>query len=227
MLQTSIDMVRARLVVALLLAGLAGCSTAPPDRPEKAQSAALSEAPSAPAEQLPPVEVPERAQLSFQRAVDAMRRGDVTEAELELEQLTLAYPDFAGPQVNLAIIYRQSGRIEAAEAALKKALVLNPSHAEAFNQLGIVMRQQGRFEEAEQAYRDALAVRPDYALAHYNLGVLLDLYLKRPDEALPHYQRYQELSPEPDKMVGKWIIDLQRRLGVIKTTTRVAQEDAP
>ena len=174
----------------------------------------------------PSVPVPERAQVSFQRAVDAMRRGDVTEAELELEQLVLEYPDFAGPQVNLGIIYMQSGRTDAAQASLEKALALNPSHLEAHNQLGILYRRLGQFDEAEQAYRDALAISPDYALAHYNLGVLLDLYLKRPDEALPHYERYHALTGESDDRVAKWIVDLRRRLGVNNNTTRLAQEDA-
>ncbi|MEE8308357.1 MAG: hypothetical protein V3R81_13905, partial [Gammaproteobacteria bacterium] len=61
------------------------------------------------------------------------------------------------------------------------------------------------------------------ALAHYNLGVLLDLYLKRPAEALPHYERYQTLAGE-DERVTKWIIDLRRRLGITEPTTRIAQE---
>lgn len=169
-----------------------------------------------------PIEIPDDARVSYERALDAMRRGDVTEAELELEQLTLQYPDFAGPRVNLAIIYMDSGREEAAQQALERALALNPTHAAAHNQLGIVMRQQGKFAEAEQAYVDALAIAPDYALAHYNLGVLLDLYLKRPDEALPHYERYQDLV-EGDDQVRKWIIDLRRRLGITEPTSRIAQ----
>ncbi len=169
-----------------------------------------------------PIEIPDDARASYERALDAMRRGDVTEAELELEQLTLQHPDFAGPRVNLAIIYMDSGREEAAQQALERALALNPTHAAAHNQLGIVMRQQGKFAEAEQAYVDALAIAPDYALAHYNLGVLLDLYLKRPGDALPHYERYQDLV-EGDDQVRKWIIDLRRRLGITEPTSRIAQ----
>ncbi len=173
-----------------------------------------------------PIDIPDDARVSYQRALEAMRSGDVTEAELELEQLTLQYPDFAGPRVNLAIIYMDSGREEAAQQALERALALNPTHAAAHNQLGIVMRQQGKFAEAEQAYVDALAIAPDYALAHYNLGVLLDLYLKRPEEALPHYERYQDLV-EGDDQVRKWIIDLRRRLGITEPTSRIAQGETP
>jgi hypothetical protein len=71
----------------------------------------------------------------------------------------------------------------------------------------------------------AIASDPDYALAHHNLGVLLDLYLHRPAEALQHYERYQELIAEPDATVGRWIIDLQRRVGRNEDAARLAQED--
>ncbi len=227
MLPTSTERVRTTLLAAALAVGAAGCSSTSSTRPETPQTEAAAAVLDDAGAAVERPDVPERAQVSYQLALDAMRRGDVTEAELELEQLTLEFPDFAGPQVNLGIIYMESGRLDAAEAALQRALVLNPSHVGAYNQLGILLRRQGSFADAEKAYLDALAVDPDYALAHYNLGVLLDLYMKRPEEALPHYQRYQELRGDPDKRVAKWIVDLRRRLGITDTTTRVAQEDAP
>ena len=207
----------------LLVAALAGCASGPPVATSPAAQADVTETASGTdAVAAPTIDVPNDARVSFERALAAMRSGDVTEAELELEQLILEHPDFAGPRVNLAIIYMDSGRDEAAQAALERALALNPTHAEAHNQLGILMRRQGKFAEAEQAYGDALAIAPDYALAHYNLGVLLDLYLQRPEEALPHYERYQTLAGE-DERVKKWIIDLRRRLGITEPTTRIAQ----
>ncbi len=213
----------ARWLMPLLVAVLAGCASVPPTQTVPASDAAAAD-PGLPAAAVAPiVEVPGDAQAGFDRALAAMRSGDVTEAELELEQLILEHPDFAGPRVNLAIIYMDSGRDTAARDALQKALALNPVHAEAHNQLGILLRRQGDFGAAEQAYADALAIAPDYALAHYNLGVLLDLYLKRPEEALPHYERYQTLAGEDDR-VKKWIIDLRRRLGITEPTTRIAQE---
>ena len=179
------------------------------------------------AEEVPPtdvVEVPERASAAYARAVDAMQAEDWLEAELELEQLVLEYPNFAGPYVNLAIIYMQDSRSDDALQALEQALAIEPAHAIAHNQLGILLREQGEFAESEQAYRSAIEADPAYALAYYNLGVLLDLYLRRPDEALPLYEQYQSLLTEPDQRVGRWIIDLRRRLGVADAA-RVAQED--
>lgn len=172
------------------------------------------------------VPLPAALALTHERAKAAMASGDWLEAELELEQLVLAYPEYAGPFVNLAIVYLQDGRDSDAEAALLHALEADTRHAAANNELGILRRRQGRFAEAEAAYRAALEAAPDYALGHYNLAVLLDLYLHRPAEALEHYLLYQSLMPQPDERVARWIVDLQRQHGLDDRRARVAAEDA-
>lgn len=168
--------------------------------------------------------MPERLRAGHERAVAALAAEDWIEAELELEQLILEFPAYPGPFVNLAIVYARDGRDDEAIATLERALEVDPAHVEANNELAILLRTEGRFEEAEQAYRRALEADPGYALAHYNFGVLLDLYLGRQAEALEHYEQYQSLSTQPDQQVGRWIIDLRRRLGV-EDEPRVAQED--
>lgn len=165
------------------------------------------------------------AEADFAAALDAMASDDVVEAELRLEQFVLEYPQFPGGFVNLAIVYGRDGRHEDAHAALDQALALEPMHASANHQLGILLRQQGEFADAEQAYLRALEAAPAFALAHRNLGILLDLYLQRPSEALQHYRRYQELTAEPDAIVGRWIIDLERRVGAGDDAARLAQGD--
>lgn len=195
-----------------------GCGAPGPVRPDEVAVGDGGEA------ALGPIVSP-AAQASYDAAVDALDRGDLVEAELTLEQFVLEYPAFPGAFVNLAIIYEHDDRHDEALEALDQALAIDPTHAAANNQLGIVLRKQGKFVEAEQAYLQALETDPDYALAHHNLGVLLDLYLHRPAEALQHYQRYQELVPEPDATVGRWIIDLQRRVGTNEDAARLAQED--
>lgn len=165
------------------------------------------------------------AQAAYDHALEAMDGGDAVEAELRLEQFVLEYPDFPGAYVNLAIVYERDGRYEDAHHALDRALALEPAHATASNRLGILLRKQGKFAEAEQAYLRAIESDPSYALALHNLGVLLDLYLYRPAEALQYYRRYQDLMVEPDAAVGRWIIDLERRVDVVDDAARVAQED--
>ncbi len=170
--------------------------------------------------------VPEAAAAAHTRSLVAMRAENWLEAELELEQLTLEYPNYPGPHVNLALVYLHDGRRDDARAALARALGVDPGHATANTQLGILLREEGKFAEAEAAYRRALSVDPEHALAHYNLGVLLDVYLRRTAEALEHYEIYQASLAEPNETVGRWIIDLRRRAGNTGAA-HVAQENGP
>jgi Tfp pilus assembly protein PilF len=171
--------------------------------------------------------VPAAAAAAYARALDALRAEDWLEAELELEQLTLEHPEYPGPHVNLALVYLNDGRRTDARAELETALGVEPGHAAANTQLGILLREDGKFEEAEAAYRRALATNPEHALAHYNLAVLLDIYLRRTAEALAHYEAYQASLAEPNETVGRWIIDLRRRVGNGGDAARVAQGDGP
>lgn len=222
------------LTLATLLALLAGCGTSAP-RPERARNdentvalpsgdAAVADLENTP---LPTVEVPERAAALHSRALAAMENGDWLAAKVDLEQLIAEFPAFPGPYVNLAIVLRQDERADEAESALGQALAIAPGHAAANNELGLLARKRGEFVEAEAAYRRAIESDPGYALAHYNLGVLLDLYLRREAEALEQYEAYQMLMPAPDDEVGRWVVDLRRRLGIADDAARVARDGGP
>ena len=174
-----------------------------------------------------PDAVPEAAAAAYERAMTAMRAENWLQAELELEQLTKEFPAYPGPFVNLALVYLKDKRQDDARAALDHALAIDPGHAAANTQLGILLREQGKFHEAEAAYRKALATDPNHALAHYNLGVLLDLYLRRPVEAIEQYELYQSSLAAPDEKVGRWIVDLRRRSGSGNDAARVAKGETP
>ncbi len=172
-----------------------------------------------------PADLPGDALSSHSAAVEAMQSGDDAAALAELERLIAAYPELPGPRVNAAILHRRAGRIDAARESLERALAIDPDHPEANNELGILLREIGEFDAAEAAYRRALARRPDYALALYNLGVLLDVYLRRPTDALECYEAYQAALPEPDERVSRWIVDLRRRIGADDAAARLARGD--
>jgi tetratricopeptide (TPR) repeat protein len=169
--------------------------------------------------------VPEAAVAAYGRAMNAMRGENWLQAELELEQLTKEFSAYPGPFVNLAIVYLKDKRQSDARAALDRALAIDPGHAAANTQLGVLLREQGKFQDAERAYRKALATDPNHALAHYNLGVLLDVYLRKPAEALEQYELYQSSLAAPDETVGRWIVDLRRRSGSGNDAARVAKGD--
>ena len=190
------------LAVALALL-IGGCASEPPAPPPAEMEAV---APAGPV-------VPERAAQEFAQAVAMLEAGRTTDAELELKQLALAYPEFPGPYFNLGLLYERAGRLKEAQAALQEALKRGLPSAATYSQLGVVERKLGRFKEAETAYLDALKIDPSYAPAHLNLGVLCDLYLQQPQRALESFERYMELSGNSDKRVATWIAELKGRVG--------------
>jgi Flp pilus assembly protein TadD len=141
-----------------------------------------------------------------------MKSGRNTDAELEFKQLALAYPEFAGPDVNLGLLYLRASRYADAETALKAALARNPDNAVASDELGIVERKLGKFAEAEAAYQHTIAVEPNYAPAYLNLGVLYDLYLAEPQKALEQFEHYLTLAGD-NKQVAGWVVELKKRVG--------------
>ena len=158
------------------------------------------------------VPVPERAAQQYAQALSLMKAGRNSDAELEFKQLALAYPDFAGPYVNLGLLFVRASRFGDAEAAFKAALKRNPDNAVASDELGIVLRKLGKFSQAEAAYQRTISLQPDYAPAYFNLGVLYDLYLDEPKKALEQFEHYLTLAGD-NKQVAGWVIELRKRVG--------------
>src|SRR5439155_21482033 len=121
-------------------------------------------------------EVAPAARADFDRVVSYMRTGKAVEAELGFKQLSLQYPQFAAPLVNLAILQRNAGHLEQAEETLKSAVAHERGSAVAWSELGATQRMRGQFKDAASSYEQAIAADPHYAPAWRNLGVLSDLY---------------------------------------------------
>lgn len=158
-----------------------------------------------------PQVAPEARQV-YDEALKSMRSGNNDKAKDLLLQLSKSYPTLSGPFTNLGLIYFREGKIEEAESAFQQAIKVNPKSAVSYNHLGIINRNKGNFQEAKQDYEKALKINDGYAYAHLNLGILYDLYLGDLQKALDHYNQFQNLSPQKDKEVEKWIADLQRRI---------------
>lgn len=156
--------------------------------------------------------VPGGARKDYDQALEAMKSGNITLAKNILSNLTQNYPDLSGPHVNLGIIYFRADEIDKAEESFKQALKINPDSAVSLNHLGIINRGKGKFDEAKSNYQRALEIAPNYAYAHLNYAILLDLYIGELENALDHYQKFQELAPAQDKDVKNWIVDLERRI---------------
>ena len=156
--------------------------------------------------------IPPRAAQQYSQALQLMKSGRNTDAELEFKQIVAAYPQFAGPQLNLGLLYLHDSRLTEAEAAFKAALTLTPANPVAGDELGIVERKLGKFTDAEAAYLRAITAEPNYAPAHLNLGVLYDLYMAEPQKALEQFERYIEIAGE-NKQVAGWVAELRKRVG--------------
>jgi len=192
---------------------VAAPSVAPAPAPRAATAAPARGTvnPTAPAPAHPQVSPAARA--DFDRVVSYMRAGKTVEAQLGFKQLSLQYPQFAAPLVNLAILQRNDGHLEQAEETLKSAVAHERGSAVAWNELGATQRMRGQFKDAASSYEQAIAADPRYAPAWRNLGVLSDLYLGDPGRALTAFEQYRQLTGE-DKPVSGWIAELRQRLGM-------------
>lgn len=151
----------------------------------------------------------------FKNSTRAIQDQQWQEAERELIWLITNYPQYSGPYLDLALVYKQTGQNEKAIDYFSQAIVVNPANLVAYNQYAIFLREQGDFEQAQAIYLDALVVWEDYPDTHKNLGVLYDLYLGNKEAALQHYVTYQELTGGSDREVAGWIVDLQRQLTTV------------
>ncbi|MES0872408.1 tetratricopeptide repeat protein [Sinimarinibacterium thermocellulolyticum] len=204
----------ARRLGALALAALlTACSTVP-QRPQPTDAPAQTPAPTE-ADKGDP-------RQRFAAAMQLLRDNQIAEAEQALTQLVQDFPEHSGPWTNLGILFARSNRRAQALGAFGKAAQLNPQNKVALNWLGILHREAGAHERARQAYERALAIDPDYAYAHYNLALLLDVHLKQPAAALPHYREYLRLSESGDLKVMAWIAEIEATL----TPEKAAGADA-
>ena len=187
--------------LALALAILQGCASAPPV-PEK------------PAEkQAPPgAAITPQLQLDFNSAMALLKEEKYEEGIAAFKRLAAALSDNPIPPTNLALAYKKLGKLDLAEEQLKQALVIEPENPVASNELALLYRQKGRFADARPIYEKTLKKYPNFTMAHKNLGVLCDLYLRDYECALTHYSIYSQNAPD-DKSVKIWIADLQKRTG--------------
>lgn len=158
-----------------------------------------------------PVVVPEKAGEALLKTIALQQEGNLLQAEVNLEVITMVRPDIPEAHLNLGWVKHQLGKFEEAITHLQNGIELAPGNVQAYNLLGICQRETGQFTDAESTYIKALELAPDYDRLHLNLGILYDLYLFQPQPALKHYRRYQSLQQEEDKKVAGWIVDLERR----------------
>lgn len=151
------------------------------------------------------------AEGRFKEGVEMMKNNQPQDAEKVFAAMTKDFPDFAGPWTNLGIINAKAKRRDPAINAFTRATQLNPNNAVAYNWLGILNREGGNYPAAKLAYEKALQITPDDAQTRLNYAILLDQYLKQPQEAVAQYKRYQQLAKKEDLRVMAWVAEIESK----------------
>jgi tetratricopeptide (TPR) repeat protein len=111
-------------------------------------------------------------------------------------------------EVNFAVaeLLYLLGELDAARERYFCAVELDPDLVEARASLGCLLVELGEPETAVPVFEGALSLYQDYADVHFHLARTLD-GLNRAAEAVPHWQRFLELSP-----ASPWADEARERL---------------
>ena len=159
----------------------------------------------------PRFKVSQKTASAYNAALKHMRTKNYAIAIAEMEKVARMDKRISGPWVNIGLAHKELGDMKKARLSFEKALAINPKNPYALNYMAILHREDGDFEKAKELYKRALSARPDYQNAHLNLGILCDLYLRKIDCALKHYQEYLNLTGGQDKQVIAWMALLKKQ----------------
>lgn len=110
---------------------------------------------------------------AIQLALKHLQSGNLTQAEVLLNEILSISPDNVNALHFLGIICYEMKNYDKAIGFIEKAVELNPAYADAYNNLGLALQEKGRINEAIMCYQKALDLRPDFKSAYNNLSNLL------------------------------------------------------
>ena len=119
-----------------------------------------------------PATADEQAGGYFQRALQAIRRGEFAQAKTDAEAgLKIDARSPAGYDL-LGIAFDGLGRGAEAEKAFREALKLNPTFLPAHNDLARSLYRTGKVQPAAREFESVLRLDPKNFTANYNLGLI-------------------------------------------------------
>ena len=187
----------------------AGCAGVPQFK--KSTPASKSNAKTEKVVAQPKFKVSKKTAAAYNLALKHMRTKNYAVAISEMKKVAGMDKRISGPWVNIGLAHKELNEPKKAKASFEKALSINPNNPYALNHLAIMHRKEGDFKKAEGFYKKALSAYPDYQNAHLNLGILCELYLRKIDCAVEHYQQYLNLSGGQDKQVTAWVAQLKKQ----------------
>jgi tetratricopeptide (TPR) repeat protein len=135
-----------------------------------------------------------RTQQVVEHAQEAIDRGALEDARLELVQLVSQAPKSAEALQRLGSVLQLESRLPEAAACYRAALKRDPDYVDALIGLGEVEALQGDVASALKRLETAIEIDPHRAKGHYSLGSVFES-MGRVDDALAAYFRAIEIEP--------------------------------
>jgi predicted Zn-dependent protease len=162
---------------------------------------------------------PKKAVQEYERAIEAMRKGELQKAITLMEGVVKLAPDFYQAHNNLGVFYQRAERYRDAENEYNRARDLNPRASEPLVNIGSLLiqesdahRSEGRtivgriLDDALDILEEAVKMDPRSAAGYYYLG---SAYYKSEfyDEAEQNLLKSQKLDP-PSRPVRLMLVNV-------------------
>jgi tetratricopeptide (TPR) repeat protein len=138
---------------------------------------------------VPPASSTEQAEEAFSRGVQALKKGELAEAEKVFKEV-LAVNATAAAHHNLGIVYQTQGKHQLAVGEFHKALQLDPGFSQARPLMGASLLALRRIPEAVRELEQSVQTFPDQPLLRMQLA---RAYLRAGDQ-VGVVRQYQELT---------------------------------
>lgn len=154
----------------------------------------------------------ERWAVSLNRkALGAIEKGGLDEAQLQLEEALRLAPEMAEVHHNLGAVYLAQEKFSKAQKHIRRAVRLDPEDVESRVALAKVYADMGKAAEALAAYRDTCHRFPEDWRAQVSLGNAL-LEQGQVEDATVHLEKAVALKPK-EEMVHLVLAVAYERLG--------------
>lgn len=143
---------------------------------------------------------PDPAQVTFDRAVQALSTGDYRAAEQGFQTVLKQQPNNVSAIGNLGILYARTNRIDKAIAEYDRALRLSPNNEPVLLNLGIVYLKEDLHSRALPYFRHVLALDPRNRQARQLLDVCR-LYIGQVQPALRDLTALNQEDPGDQQLL--------------------------
>jgi len=115
------------------------------------------------------------------------------EAEASLERAATLQPKDPRIWYNLGLVHRAANELDAALSSFQRATDMDPSDADSWYFQGVCLQDLKRMDAAISAFTKALQQNPLHASSEFAMARALQRS-GRPEDAHPHFQRFQHLT---------------------------------